>query len=215
MKKTILFALMAGTLLFAACKKDKKEEPTPSNPVNPNESEVITTMKVYIKDSVTLLNIPGSPFIFKDPDGDGGTAGGFLPTTADSIISLSANTAYLAEIILLDETKTPVDSISNAVKQESAEHMFFYNNGDNTFSNSANPYIALLNGSGIRITYADLDSGSPQRGLGQKVWIRTAAATSGTQYPFKVTLRHQPGVKDGSFAPGETDVEVRYKVIVN
>jgi hypothetical protein len=215
MKKTILFTLIASTLIFAHCKKDKKDEPAPSNPVNPNESEVITTMKLYIKDSTTMTNIPGSPFIFKDPDGDGGTVGGFLPTTADSLISLTANTAYYAEVILLDETKTPVDSTSNDVQEESKDHMFFYNNGSNTITNSGNPYTVVLAGSGIKIIYADLDSGSPQRGLGQKVWIKTSAATASTQFPFTVTLRHQPGVKDGTYGPGETDVEVRYKVVVN
>lgn len=210
-----LSIILACIMLFLSCKKKKNEEPSPSDPINPNESEVITTMKVYIKDSLTMTNISGSPFIFKDPDGDGGTVGGFLPTAADSLITLGANTTYYAEVILLDETKTPVDSISNSVKQESKDHMFFFNNGESTFYNAANPYYALFNGSNIKVTYADLDNGSPQRGLGQKVWIKTFAATAGVQYPFKITLRHQPDAKDGTYAPGATDVEVRYKLIVN
>lgn len=215
MKKIISFAALFSALLLGACKKDKQEEPAPSNPVNPNESEVITTMKIYIKDSASMTNISGSPFIFKDPDGDGGATGGFLPTAADSVIILDANKAYYAEIILLDETKNPVDSISNEVQAESKEHFFVFNNSDATLYSASNPYYSVFNGSNIKVTYADLDNGSPQRGLGQKIWINTFAGTGGMQYPFKVTLRHQPDAKDGTYAPGETDVEVRFKVKVN
>lgn len=206
--KTILSVLLVVAVV-SACKKDKKEEPKPSNPVNPNESEVITTMKVYIKDSVTMSNITGSPFIFKDADGDGGNAGGFLPAAVDSLIALQAGTTYYGEIILLDETKTPVDTISNEVVEEGAQHMFFFEQKDP----AGNPYTVTLTGSGIKITYSDLDANN--RGIGQKFKVNTSATTSGTQYPFRVTLRHQPNAKNGTFAPGETDVEVRYKIKVD
>lgn len=207
--KTILSTLLVMILFLVSCKKNKNEDPAPNNPVNPNESEVITTMKIYVKDSTTGNFITGSPFIFKDPDGDGGNAGGFLPTVADSIIGLTANTTYLAEIILLDETKTPVDTISNEVVSEGQDHMFFFEQT----SPSGTPYSVTLSGANVKITYLDLDANN--RGIGQLFKIRTVAATGGLQYPFRITLRHQPGVKDGTYAPGETDVEVKYKVKVD
>lgn len=210
MKAKLMMLVAVGALAFAACKKDKKEDPAPSTPNNPtNTAEVITTMKIYIKDSITGNPITGSPFIFKDADGDGGSAGGFLPNAADSLITLNDTTVYLAEIILLDETKTPADSISNEVVTEGQEHMFFFEQTNP----SGTPYSAMLTSSGVKITYLDLDANS--RGIGQKFKIRTYGSTNGTQHPFRVTLRHQPGAKDGTFAPGETDVEVRFKVKVN
>lgn len=209
MKTTLITLVAAMVLVFAACKKDKKEDPAPNNPTTTNQGEVITTMKIYIKDSVSGLQITGSPFIFKDADGDGGNAGFFLPNAADSLITLNDTSTYLAEIILLDETKTPADSISNEVVSEGQEHMFFFEQSNP----SGNPYSTTLSGSNVKITYLDLDANN--RGIGQQFKIRTYANTSGLQHPFRVTLRHQPGAKDGTFAPGETDVEIRFKMKVN
>lgn len=209
MKTTLITLLAAIVLVFAACKKDKKEDPAPNNPTATNQGEVITTMKIYIKDSVSGLQITGSPFIFKDADGDGGNAGGFLPNAVDSLITLNDSTTYLAEIILLDETKTPADSISNEVVAEGQEHMFFFEQSNP----SGNPYTTTLSGSNVKITYLDLDANN--RGIGQLFKIKTYTNTAGLQYPFRVTLRHQPNAKDGTFAPGETDVEIKFKVKVN
>lgn len=210
MKTKIMTIVAVSILVFAACKKDKKEDPAPATPNNPtNTSEVITTMKIYIKDSITGNQITGSLFIFKDADGDGGSAGGFLPNAADSLITLNDSTTYLAEIILLDETKTPADSISNEVVEEGQEHMFFFEQTNPT----GTPYTTMLTSSGVKITYLDLDANN--RGIGQQFKIRTYGSTMGSQHPFRVTLRHQPGAKDGTFAPGETDVEIKFKVKVN
>ena len=201
--------VVAVVMVVTACKKDKHEEPKPNNPApTPNTSEVITTMKIYLKDSISGNPIAGSPFIFKDADGDGGNAGAFLPTAADSIINLDANKTYLAEIILLDETKNPADSISNEVVEEGAEHMFFFEQVDP----SGTPYQLTLPGSDVKITYLDLDANN--RGIGQQFKVRTNTATA-NQLPFRVTLKHQPDVKNGAFAPGDTDVEVKFKLKVN
>jgi len=211
MKTTLKLATyaVAIAMAFTACKKDKKEEPKPNNPAPaPNPTEVITTMKIILRDSITGNQISGSPFIFKDADGDGGNAGAFLPMAADSIINLDANKTYLAEIILLDETKSPADSISNEVVEEGAEHMFFFEQVDP----SGTPYQLTIPGSDAKITYLDLDANN--RGIGQQFKIRANTATS-NQLPFRVTLKHQPDVKNGTFAPGDTDVEVKFKLKIN
>lgn len=213
MKTKIMTIVAASLLVFAACKKDKKEDPAPAAPAPTNPSEVITTMKIYIKDSITGNPITGSPFIFKDADGGGG--GGFLPNAADSLITLNDTTTYLAVIILLDETKTPADSISNEVVEEGAEHMFFFEQSNPTVTGTGTGtlYTTMLTGSGVKITYLDKDD--YYRGIGQQFKLRTYGSTGGAQHPFRVTLRHQPGTKDGTYAPGETDVEVKFKVKVD
>ena len=211
MKTTLKLATyaVAIAMAFTACKKDKKEEPKPNNPAPaPNPTEVITTMKIILRDSITGNQILGSPFIFKDADGDGGNAGAFLPMAADSIINLDANKTYLAEFILLDETKNPADSISNEVVEEGDEHMFFFEQVDP----SGTPYQLTIPGSDAKITYLDLDANG--RGIGQQFKIRANTATS-NQLPFRVTLKHQPDVKNGTFAPGDTDVEVKFKLKIN
>jgi hypothetical protein len=232
MKKTIPFSLLlfaAIALSFSACKKDKKDPENPSDPPPvTNDQEVVTTLRIYIWDSVGSP-IAGSPFSFKDPDGDGGASGTFLNGGADSVIILFDNSRYLTRVVILDETKTPADSVSNEVGgDESYEHLLFYNgdpaNASNTKGNqvlnAAYPdYQVKLNGSGITVRYTDTDNGvahgQPARNIGLTTELKTLAATNGTKYPFIVTLRHQPDAKDGSYAPGETDVEVMFKVRVN
>ena len=232
MKKTIQFALLllaAFTFTFSSCKKDKK---TPENPSEPppvaNEQEVVTTLRIYIWDSLGNP-VAGSPFSFKDPDGDGGAPGAFLNNGADSLITLSDSSRYSTRILILDETKTPADSVSNEVGgDESYEHMIFYN-GDP--ANSANAkgnqvltatypdYKVKLNGSGITLRYTDTDNGvahgQPARNIGLTTELRTLAPTNGARHPFIITLRHQPDAKNGTYAPGESDVEVMFKVRVN
>jgi|GEM_PF-487173 len=228
--KIAAYAVAALALTFTACKKDKKDpEPAPAPVIPaPNLQEVVTTVRIYIWDSINNTAITGSPFSFKDPDGDGGQAGGFLNGGADSVITLNANTTYKTRVIILDETKNPVDSTSNEVgEDESYEHMFFYNgnpansgnNNGNTIVNAAYPnYTVKLNGSNIRIRYTDTDNGAanskPVRNTGLETYMKTSTATLG-KYPFITTLRHQPGAKDGTYAPGETDVEIAFKVKVN
>ena len=222
--------LVAILFSFSACKKDKKAAPEDPSvpPPEVNEQEVVTTLRVYIWDSVTNTPLTGSPFSFKDPDGDGGQPGGFLNNEADSLITLAANTAYITRLVILDETKTPVDSISNDVEgEESYEHMVFYNgdplNSTNSKGNqiiqSGYPnYTVRLNGSLIRLRYTDTDNGVAHtqavRNIGLRTILKTAAATTGS-YPFIVTLRHQPNLKDGTYPPGETDVKVIYRIKVN
>jgi hypothetical protein len=33
--------------------------------------------------------------------------------------------------------------------------------------------------------------------------------------PLFITLKHQPGVKNGTFAPGDTDIEIPFKLKIN
>lgn len=209
--KTVVLLALLTVLIFSACKKDKKTpEPAPNNPPPPvNTEEVITTMKLYLTDSASSAV---SVYGFEDADGDGGNAGAFFGTNqSDSVFTLAANKTYFMQIILLDKTKTPIDTISNEVEEEGEDHMFFFNSTNPT----GTPFSTILSGSNIKVTYTDLDAGTPTRGIGLTTRLRTYASTGSTKNPFTVTLKHQPGVKDGTFAPGDSDVEVGFKVIVN
>lgn len=227
--KLVALAALIFTFTFSSCKKNKKD-PEPETPpaVEENEPEVITTLRIYLWDSITNTALTGSPFTFKDPDGDGGQPGAFLNTGADSLITFAANTTYKARVVILDETKSPVDSTSNHIgSDESYEHMVFYNgdpsqnsnNNGNTVVNAGYPnYTVKLNGSQIRLRYTDSDNGavkgSSTRNIGLETYLKTSSAYTGS-YPFTVTLRHQPNAKDGTYAPGESDVSVTFKVKVN
>lgn len=203
--KTIALAAIIG-MNFTACKKDKKEEPTPDAPTPPtNETELITTMKVILHDTTTHTN---TTYVFSDLDGAGGNPATFGNSGADSVINITANHVYKATILLLDETKNPVDTTSNEVEAEGVDHMFFFN----SIAPTGTPYNTYLSGSMTNIKYLDLDANN--RGIGlSTLW--TAPSMMMGKSPLTIELKHQPGVKDGSYAPGETDIQVGFKLKVN
>ena len=175
-KKSILLIAII-TLSFGAC---KEKTPSPTTPPE-NESELITTVKLVFTDTATKAV---STAVFSDLDGPGGNA----PTQFDTI-RLKPNTVYQTAIYLLDETKTPVDSISNEVLEEGQDHLFVFTKV----------------GVNLNIQISDKDINSLPLGL-LSYWS-TAAVSNGS---VTVALKHQPGVKDGSAAPGETDVEILF-----
>lgn len=202
---TAALLAMLGTT-FTACKKDKKEDPAPQQPAPPaNEAELITTMKITLRDTINNTSVT---YVFSDLDGAGGNPATFGNSGADSIINITANHVYEATILLLDQTKTPVDTISNEVEEEGADHMFFFN----SIAPTGSPYNTYLSGSMTNIKYLDLDANN--RGIGLSTeW--TAPSMMMAKSPLTIELKHQPSVKDGSYAPGETDIQVGFKLKVN
>ncbi|HEX8428760.1 hypothetical protein [Hymenobacter sp.] len=155
------------------------------DPTPDDDNEQITTV------TYTLTPVSGgTPVVvtYKDADGDGGAA----PTIGT--LTLAANTTYTGALSLLDETKTPVVNTSAEILKESDEHIFFFE-----------PAPTNL----VNVTLTDKDKNNLPVGL-QTQLVTTSAAT-GT---LKITLRHQPGAKNGSFAPGDTDVEVTFPTVV-
>jgi hypothetical protein len=175
-----IIAIIITTVFYTSCRKKT------TTPPNPNEEELITTLRIDFIDSAGVQ--PSATVIFKDADGDGGNN----PTQWDSI-KLKANTTYFASILLLDETKSPVDTISNEVLEEGKDHLFCFT-GTN------------VNTSIIR---TDLDVNNIGIGL-QSAW-RNTAVSNGT---MQVVLRHQPDVKTGACEPGSTDVDVTFQFII-
>jgi hypothetical protein len=207
-----VLAVCTALVLFSCCKKPKDPE-VPEIPVE--DPELITTLKIQLTDSLTGAV---SAYSFKDPDGDGGQPAFYGPSAAlqtDSVFILAPDRLFYVKILLLNESKNPVDTISKEVMNESREHMLFFNNGSNTIINSGNPYTVKLNGSDIVITYMDLDNGIPQRGVGLQAKWRTPLAKGNVKFPLNITLRHQPDAKNGTYAPGESDISVNFKLKVN
>jgi hypothetical protein len=179
--------LLTATLIVLAysCKKDKDLQPLP--PPVTNSPELITSMKLIFTDSANASNVYSA--FFNDPDGPGGNA----PVQFDTI-KLSPNKTYLVNLILLDQTKNPIDTVSKEIWNERDDHMFFFQHS----------------GVSIQTLYMDVDSKNLPVGLSTK-W-RTGAAANGSS---KVTLKHQVGTKNGSITPGETDVEVLFQTRIN
>jgi hypothetical protein len=168
-------------LSIAAC----KEEPPVINPPA-NETELITTMVLEFEDSFLFKKTYA---VFRDADGPGGNA----PSKFDTI-RLTTNRPYITRIFLLDESKSPVDTVSNQVYKEANDHLF------------------VFTPSGVSINVKAEDTDDKGLPLGMfSIW-RTGNASTGK---MKVALKHQPGIKDGSADKGETDVEIDFHCIIN
>lgn len=169
------------TLFLAGCKKDD-DTPSPVDPtLPPNEEELITTLILSFVDTAGVQ--PSVQYAFRDPDGDGGN----LPTEFDTI-RLAANTYYSATVQLLNESVSPAEDITLEVQEEDDEHLFCY----------------VPSNTNVSIDRTDSD-GTFEVGITSS-W-NTGAVSNGTT---TVTLKHQPGTKDGTCAPGETDVEITF-----
>lgn len=179
-------AVILFTAVWTGCKKD--DDPVSAPPPVVNDPEVITTVKLFFDDT-TVANLDRVA-VFRDPDGDGGAGPDIFDT-----IKLQPNKSYLVNIILLNETLSPADTISNDVLAEANDHMFFY----------------MHSGVSITTTYLDQDTNNPPLPIGLSTRWQTGNLSTGTS---RIILKHQPGVKDGTQAPGTTDVDVTFQARV-
>ncbi len=183
--KNLSILAVALVVTFAVgCKKDD-DTPTPSTGgggTPPQEEEVITTLILTFVDTAGVQ--PNVQYAFRDPDGDGGNA----PTQHDTI-RLAANTYYNASVQLLNEAESPAEDITLEVQNEDDEHLFCY----------------APSNTNVSIARTDSD-GTYEVGI-TSFWSTGAIANGETT----VTLKHQPGVKDGTCAPGDTDIEVTFQ----
>ena len=179
--KFLKYALLASTLIFASCSDDDDNTPDPVN-----EEEVITTLTVTLdsgSDTVVMQ--------YQDLDGDGPDA-----ATVTVSGSLNANTTYDGSIVLLNETESPAENVTEEIEEEDLDHQFFYTVGS---------------GLDVATEYIDFDSaGNP---LGLNFVLNTAGASSGG---LTFTLRHEPNKPNTGLdnAGGETDIEVTFDVSV-
>ncbi len=181
-KANFLTTVFFTTLLFVSCSDDD------DTPDMVNEEEVITTL------TATLTPDGGGTAITiqtRDLDGDG-------PNAPEVTVSgdLMAGVTYNGSLVLLNETESPAENITDEVEEENLEHQFFFTVGG---------------GLDVTTAYANFDSeGNP---LGTEFTLTAGAASSGT---LTFTLRHEPtkpntGLGD---AGGETDIAATFNVTV-
>lgn len=181
MKKMNLHLAAALLVLVSivGCKKD---------PVDPNESELITTVKVVLTERVSGTQ---TIYQFKDLDGVGGAA----PSRFDEIV-LEKGKVYGCNLQLLNESVTPADDITLEVFAEGNDHQI---------------YLTPSNALAVVSNYS-LDTKGLPLGI-TSTWTAAAAAGTGT---MNVTLKHKPGVKAAGdpVSKGETDISVDFKLSV-
>ena len=188
--KNLLF-IFAVTYLISACNNNKNSIPKPQEP---NENELITTLQLILKEKSDTTKITTA--IFQDLDGEGGKQ----PTTFDTL-RLHPSKIYNVTLLLLDESKNPVATISNEVKEEDDEHQLFY---------------TVSGGAQVTFAYTDYDANKVPLGL--KTTFTSGTATINKTGKVKVVLKHQgadkPKSGQGNASLGSTDIEIDFPVII-
>lgn len=190
--KKLTLALATTTLIFSACKEDNIE---PTKPKDSNAQELITTV---ILNGYNANNPLANQFSVKweDIDGDGGNN-----PTIDTL-TLDSGITYRVQILMLDKTKTPIDTISNEVVKEANEHQMFY-----TFSANLNDKL--------NIARLDTDNNNPPLPLGLDIRI-----TPSNVLPFgvpligslNIKLSHYDGVPKTTSPSTESDIDINLPV---
>ena len=176
MNNKFKLGFIAATALVMSISACKKDKPLPE----PEENELITKVSLKFTNVANASDV--ATVTWSDPDGDGGVA----PTIGT--LNLKANTAYTFEVSeVLNETASEADerNILNEIIEEADEHLWIYK-----------PATGL----NLVVVRTDKDANNFQIGI--KGTAAVGAASTGN---LQVTLRHQPGVKDGSDTPGSTD----------
>ncbi|MFN8888570.1 MAG: hypothetical protein ACK5WF_14005 [Cyclobacteriaceae bacterium] len=195
----IFFVLTSGSLLFlASCSKD---DPKPEN-----IKEAIT------KATFTFTPVTGSPVVVKvtDPDGTDGPINRVL----SGPINLVKNMPYTLTITMINElapTTAPEYDVTEEIKKEKNEHMFFFAWTNNTFSNPAGN--GNIDARADLVNYNDKDDNNLPLGLSTS-WTTINATGSGK---FRIVLKHQPDLKSATstFSDGESDLDVEFDLSIN
>lgn len=127
-------------------------------------------------------------FEWKDPDGDGGNN----PLPPDTI-KLDSGQTYDVNIEFFDQSTADVENLTEEVKAEGKDHFICF---------TSTPAIA-------EVSYTDSDGKYP---IGLATKWKIAMQGNGK---MRIVLRHQPGVKDGTCDPGESDVDIEFPMIAN
>jgi hypothetical protein len=231
--------LFPGTILllliFGACNKSAQTV-TPALPGN----EFLTTVQLQLTNTADPTDVQlcsstqMSPFTHTYQVDSIYTSGAFL--------RLRANSTYTGQVIILDETKTPFDTVSTEILARENYHLFFFEPSPILASNfvvsNTTPYIPQndwLTGQpatdttafGISVNEAMASSAATALNLvvsRTDMDDNTPPLQIGLQDKFvtgaastgilRVVLRHQPNAKNGTYDPGSTDFDVTYAITI-
>jgi len=150
------------------------------------ENELITSVRLKFVNQANASDVKLATW--KDLDGDGGN-----PPIIDRI-ALSPNAAYTMTVdAILNETSAKTDDVTAEIVKEATDHLFVYKP------------------SGANLTIAITDKDAKGLPFGLQTKATTGAASTGS---LRVVLRHQTRTKDGTEAPGSTDVDTTFPVAV-
>jgi len=215
--RTCLYCFLLSAVILSSCNHDERNvAPTVLN-------EGLTTAQLQLVNDMDASDTPWAQWEqLLDNTGKP------LPVdVSQATLALKANASYTARIFLLDKTQMPVYNVSEEVKDRANYHLFFYQplptsqplaipNNYPADKNDLYPApiptpIPAGDPLALTVSITDHDNSLQQYPVGLETKFITGSKGTGW---LRVVLRHQPSLKDGSFAPGDTDMDVGFNVVI-
>lgn len=191
-----LFTALVLSLAFSSCEVD--------DPEKEEVPELITSVELRF-----VADTGGEPVIATatDPDGEG-----VGDIEIDEPIKLVPAKTYTLSIVLINglaDATQPEYDVTEEVREEADEHMFFFGWTANLFTNPSGAGNAD-DPSGI-VTYLDEDANGLPLGL-ETQWTTSGPASG----EFRIVLKHQPDLKSAQsdVRTGETDLDITFPVSI-
>jgi hypothetical protein len=181
-KNSFSFFALSSLLIFSSC-KDEADAPKPNE-----ENELITKVHLHLVAENDSTKMGHAEWIDLTPDDEAGRS---IDT-----LRLDTSMVYLGEIELSDESKNPPVDITEEVEEEKDDHLFIYRQ---------DPLEST-----VKFTVDRTDKDSKNLPVGLKFKFTTKNISGNSR--LRVVLKHQPGIKDGSEAPGDSDLDVWFPV---
>ncbi|AYB35787.1 hypothetical protein D4L85_31590 [Chryseolinea soli] len=216
-RKSLSMMIAGGALVVFSCNKDEQVvAPTIAN-------EALTTVQLQLINTADASDKPTAQWEqLLDNNGNP------LPVdVSQANLTLKANATYTAKIVLLDKTQSPVFVVSDEIKERANYHLFFFQPLPtsqplvipNSYPDDKNDVYPepiptpIPAGSALNLTIAitDHDINPQQYPVGLE--SNFAAGAAGTGW-LRIVMRHQPNVKNGTYAPGSTDLDVGFTVTI-
>ncbi len=209
-------ATLLATLGLASCNKDEEV-------VSPSvANEAITTMTLTVTNAASATDTQTATWEqLLDATGNPVSTG---PDYSKANLTLKANTTYNVAVGLLDKLQTPTFDVGAEIKERANIHSFFFQplpttqalvipapTGADTYPLPIPTPAPTGNPLNLTVMRTDRDTNTTPLPVGLTDTFVTGAASTGY---LRVVLRHQPNVKDGTYAPGSTDFDAGFKVAI-
>lgn len=196
MKNSITTSLILSLISLTFLNSCKKSDDA-SHPHDHASQEQITTL---ILRGFNKANPTNSKYVvfakWEDLDGEGGNA-----PLIDSLI-LDTGISYSMDILLLDKTKTPYDTVSNEIIERGDIHQFFYT-----------PSPTLLDK--LIIERLDKDNKNPALPIGiQTQWnvLAKPSYTLPVSGTVNIVLSHYHSTPKTAIRSPESDIDISFPV---
>jgi len=196
--------LIMSISLFVGCSDDDDDpmEMEMEMEMENEEEEVINQVTLTFtpdtgEDAVTAT--------WLDADGEGSGA----PTIED--IGLLEGVTYELAIELTNTLGTTDEDVTAEVREEGADHQFFFSFSDGIFSDPTGD--GNVDNASDPLNYSDLDANGLPIGL-STTW--TAGAHTEAPGEFNIVLKHQPDLKTATSdaTTGGTDIDITFPLVI-